>query len=166
MGQKDYLFKHSPWEESTRIPLVVRVPGVAEHPVSLIDLYPTPVDLCDLKGDTFKNKKGLPLDGHRVRQFLKNPKTEEWAGPNGALTTIFAYNSKRFDELKRENFDPDNQHWVYRTKRWRYIRYNDGQEELYDHDNDPRELKNLADSPEYQKIKVKLNKEMQNLRKK
>ena len=69
MGQKDYLFKNSPWEESTRVPLVIRAPGVAkpggiaEHPVSLIDLYPTLADLCGLEGDTRKNEKGAPLDG-------------------------------------------------------------------------------------------------------
>ena len=61
MGEKDYLYKNSLWQESTRIPLVIRAPGVAqpgtvsEHPVSLIDIYPTLVDLCGLTGETMKN---------------------------------------------------------------------------------------------------------------
>jgi arylsulfatase A-like enzyme len=47
LGEKDYLFKNSLWEESTRVPLIIRSPGVDEpgstvnHPVSLIDVYPT-----------------------------------------------------------------------------------------------------------------------------
>lgn len=47
MGQKEYLFKNSPWEESCRVPLIVRAPGaakrggMAEHPIGLIDIYPT-----------------------------------------------------------------------------------------------------------------------------
>ena len=39
-----------------------------------------------------------------------------------------------------------------RTPRWRYIRYRDGSEELYDHQNDPWEWKNLASDPQYQNV--------------
>ena len=61
-GQKDFLFKNSPWEESTRIPSssARRRPqagGRCDHPVSLIDVYPTLVDLCRLTGDMRKNAK-------------------------------------------------------------------------------------------------------------
>lgn len=55
LGKKDYLFKNSLWEESTRIPIVIRAPGIGrpgarvEQPVSLIDIYPTLVDLCALR---------------------------------------------------------------------------------------------------------------------
>lgn len=144
MGQKDFLFKQSPWEESTRIPFVVRAPGVtkaggiAEHPVSLIDLYPTLVDLCGLKGDTKKNNQGHDLDGFSVRPFLENPQAEHWEGPDGALSTI------------------RGEHWTYRTKRWRYIRYKNGEEELYDHENDPHEWINLAALPECAAIRKSL----------
>jgi arylsulfatase A-like enzyme len=95
MGQKDYLFKNSPWEEGTRIPFVVRAPGVAkaggvaEHPISLIDLYPTLIDLCGLPKETRKNENGAKLDGHSVRPFLENPETRTWNGPEGALYIIY-----------------------------------------------------------------------------
>ena len=44
MGEKEYLFKFTPWEESVRIPLVVAGPGVAQglecaRPVALLNLY-------------------------------------------------------------------------------------------------------------------------------
>ena len=51
MGEKDYLYKNSLWQESTRIPLIIRSPGTSQagafstQPVSLIDLYPTLIDL-------------------------------------------------------------------------------------------------------------------------
>lgn len=165
MGQKDYLFKNSPWEESCRIPFVVRAPGVAkagavaEHPISLIDLYPTLADLCGLSGDTRKNEQGAPLDGHSVRPFLEDPQCREWDGPDGALSMIYVGDSKKEYSAEEKN-DLANQHWSYRTERWRYIRYNDGQEELYGHQKDPREWTNLADLPEYKTIKEKLNQEM------
>jgi arylsulfatase A-like enzyme len=144
MGQKDFLFKGAPWEEATRIPFIVRAPGVskaggvAEHPVSLIDLYPTLVDLCGLEGDTKKNENGHDLDGFSVRPFLEDPKSGSWDGPEGALSTV------------------KGEHWTLRTKRWRYIRYSNGEEELYDHDRDPHEWTNLAESAEHSIIKAEL----------
>ena len=154
MGEKDYLFKNSLWEESARVPLVIRAPGtakaggIAEHPVSLIDIYPTLVDLCGLKGDTRKNEQGAKLDGHSLRPFLVDPKCEKWDGPDAALTMIYAG--------KGTAGQPDKQHWSVRTRRWRYIRYNNGMEELYDHDQDPYEWTNLAGKPEYAIMKAEL----------
>jgi len=154
MGEKDYLFKNALWEESTRVPLVIRAPGVAqpggfaEHPVSLIDIYPTLVDLCGLEGDTRKNNKGAKLDGHSLRPFLKDPKSETWDGPDAALTMIYAGN-------KTAN-DPAKQHWSVRTKKWRYILYSNGSEELYDHDTDPYEWTNLSGDTRYSKIETAL----------
>ena len=162
MGQKDYLFKNSLWEESARIPFIVRAPGVAqpggvaEHPVSLIDLYPTLADLCGLKSDTRKNDQGAKLDGHSVRPFLENPTSGKWDGPDAALTMVYAG--------PETNWDPGKQHWSVRTERWRYIRYNNGAEELYDHEKDPREWANLATSPEYAAIKASLLKTMLDMR--
>ena len=168
MGQKEYLFKNSPWEESTRVPFVVRAPGVtragkvAEHPISLIDLYPTLVDLCGLPKETRKNDQGAKLDGHSVRPFLENPKAGTWEGPEGALTMIYVGDAKIPYSLEEKN-DMANQHWSYRTERWRYIRYSNGSEELYDHENDPREWTNLASSPEHAAIKKSLNEQMSEL---
>ncbi len=165
MGQKDYLFKNSPWEESCRVPFVVRAPGVAkpggvaEHPISLIDLYPTLADLCGLEGDTRKNDNGAKLDGFSVRPFLENPTSGKWDGPEGALTMIYVGDSKKTYTPEEKN-DLNNQHWTLRTERWRYIRYSDGSEELYDHENDPHEWSNLANSPEHAAIRKLLNQQM------
>lgn len=162
MGQKDFLFKNSLWEESTRVPFIIRAPGigkpggVAEHPVSLIDLYPTLIDLCGLEGDTRKNEKGALLDGFSVRPFLENPATGKWDGPDAALTMVNADENAIVDLPDEDYNNPLRQHWSVRTKRWRYIRYNNGMEELYDHDSDPYEWINLADNPEYEQHKENL----------
>ncbi|MEO0966610.1 MAG: sulfatase [Planctomycetota bacterium] len=145
LGEKEQLFKGSPWEESTRVPLIVRAPGVtpegadAGHPVSLVDLYPTLIDLCGLEGDTRKNAKGKPLDGFSMRPFLENPEHGVWDGPPSALTMVYGGWDYR---------DTTDQHnWTLRSQRYRYIRYRDGGEELYDHDADPHEWHNLANDP-------------------
>ncbi|MEN8253838.1 MAG: sulfatase-like hydrolase/transferase [Verrucomicrobiota bacterium] len=147
LGEKDFLFKNSPWEESTRVPLVIRIPGmakaggIAEHPVSLVDLYPTLADLCGLEGDTRKNEKGARLDGHSLRPFLEDPESDKWKGPNAAVTVV------------------GKDHWSVRTRRWRYIRYKNGAEELYDHDDDPNEWTNLAGNPDFAEQKQTLHRQ-------
>lgn len=136
--------------------MIIRAPGISQagrrtqQPVSLIDVYPTLVDLCNLQGDTRKNDQGAPLDGFSMRPLLANPETGQWDGPDGALTMRFAG--------PQNNHVPTKQHWAYRTERYRYIIYNDGNEELYDHANDPHEWHNLASNPEFKALKAQLNK--------
>ena len=168
MGQKKWLFKNSPWEESCRVPFIVRAPGVAkpggiaEHPVSLIDLYPTLIDLCGLESDTRKNAKGAHLDGFSVRPFLENPSAGKWDGPEGALTMVFASENSKEPMTEKALANPAMQHFSLRTERWRYIRYNNGMEELYDHNNDPNEWTNLADNPEFDVQKTSLRNQLLN----
>jgi arylsulfatase A-like enzyme len=162
MGEKDYLFKNSPWEESTRIPLVVRAPGVArpgsrvDHPVSLIDVFPTLIDLCNLQGDVRKSEAGVPMDGFSLRPFLRDGNTGRWNGPEGALSLV-----GNAHYLGRT--EPLEQSYSYRTKDWRYIRYSHGAEELYDHRNDPYEWHSLATDEKHAKQKNELKAQMMQL---
>ena len=121
LGEKGITGKNSLWERSTRVPLVFAGPGVTRgakcgQPSELLDLYPTLADLC-----------GLPvpagLEGHTLRPQLENAQA---ARPWPAITTHNVGN-----------------HSV-RSERWRYIRYADGLEELYDLQTDPNEWTNLA----------------------
>lgn len=132
-GEKNNWSKGSLREGSAHVPLVIAGPGIAPqqictHPVSLLDLYPTLVDLAGLPAKA-------ELDGMSLAPLLKNP-TAAWDRP--ALTSAGFKNH------------------ALRTDRWRYIRYADGAEELYDHSNDPQERTNLADRPEAAKIKTEL----------
>jgi arylsulfatase A-like enzyme len=142
-GEKEALSKNTLWENSTRVPLVIRVPGLAssagqqvDEPVGLIDLFPTIRDLCGLTSDTKKNAQGADLDGHSLRPLLENPIAGLWQGPDVALSMVSTENS---DDRLSKNF-------AVRSKDWRYIRYANGQEELYDLVNDPYEFTNLIDS--------------------
>lgn len=126
LGDKESCVKFTLWEKANHIPFIIVAPGVTEpgsrcdRPVSLVDVYPT---LLELAGLPPKND----LDGRSLVPLLKNPH-QQW---QPAIMT----NGK-------------GNHAI-RSSRWRYIRYNDGSEELYDLDKDPWEWTNLAANPEY-----------------
>ncbi len=146
MGEKNYLYKNSLWQESTRIPLIIRAPGVAQgggradQPVSLIDIYPTLIDLCGLRGNTTKNEQGHSLDGHSLKPLLEEPQKGHWSGPGSALTALYKWRMK---------YDPSQESYSLRAKDWRYIRYENGKEELYFTRDDPHEWTNLAADSEH-----------------
>ncbi|MGK0254848.1 MAG: arylsulfatase A-like enzyme [Mariniflexile sp.] len=155
MGEKQYLFKNSPWEESARIPMIIKTPSSRaglkiEQPISLIDLYPTLTDYCNLKGTNKINAQGGDLGGYSLRPFIEEyPKL--WKGPKGALTVVGNYGV---------DIPTEKQNFSYRTKDWRYIRYSNGQEELYDHTTDAYEWHNLAYTKKNKKTKNRLATEM------
>lgn len=132
-GEKLHWRKFALWEEATRSPLMFVVPGTTKpggrctRPVSLLDIYPTLVELCNI------DDSHLGLEGNSLVALLENPRTP-WKQP--ALTTFTR-----------------DEHSV-RSERWRYIRYRDATEELYDHENDELEWENLANEPRYATVKA------------
>jgi arylsulfatase A-like enzyme len=152
LGEKDLLFKHTLWEESTRIPFIFKVPGFTppggkcNQPVSLIDIYPTLADLCHLEGSNLKGEAGKPLDGHSLRSMLGDPGSDRWSGPEVALSAILSDRVREGNHIPMEAAD---QHFSVRSLHWRYSLANDGTEELYDHRADPNEWYNLAGKAEH-----------------
>jgi arylsulfatase A-like enzyme len=134
LGEKQHWRKFALWEEATRSPLIWIVPGltkpgsVCNRTVDFMHIYPT---LCDLTGVAPPKH----LEGPIIRPLLTDP-AAAWDRP--AITTYL-----------------HNNHAV-RTERWRYIRYHDGGEELYDESADPLEWTNLVDKPEHAAIKSEL----------
>jgi len=178
MGQKEYLYKNSPWEASTRIPLLIRDPyrtkpgSKVDHPVSLIDIYPTFIDLCTLEGSTVRDEAANTPEGFSLKPLIEKPSKARWTGPDGALTMLGASintpiegvgistNPRALWHIQIKGELPDSmimhQNYCYRTKDWRYILYRNGKEELYDHRNDPGEWYNLALDKSYGEVKNKL----------
>ncbi len=124
------------------MPGVAKVGGTCSRPVSLIDLYPTLIDLCGLSGNTKKSEEGHSLDGHSLKPLLVDPDHGHWTGPDTVLTAL-----SKWGKLP----DPAQQSYSLRSQEWRYIRYENGKEELYHTSNDPLEWNNLAGVAEYAK---------------
>lgn len=134
LGEKSHWRKFALWEEPTRTVFLWKVPGltpagsVSERPVDYLNIYPT---LCSLTG--------LPRPGHLegfdMTPLLGDP-AADWDQP--AVTTQGRGNhSVRFGD-------------------WRYIRYANGEEELYDQSTDPLEYTNLASDPDNAAVKTDL----------
>ena len=139
LGEKQHWGKWTGWERSTRVPMIIAPPkdrknvfsaggSRCDQPVGLIDLYPTLIDLCRVSGPG-------ELDGESLVPLLQNPDRKT----SRALVTMF---------------DPGNA--SLRTVHWRYIRYADGSEELYDMQSDPNEWHNLAGDERYSEQKSQL----------
>jgi arylsulfatase A-like enzyme len=145
LGEKQHWGKWTGWERSTRVPLII-VPANkfadrfapagsrCDQPVSLIDLYPTLTELCDVAPPD-------KLDGQSLVPLLSEPSR---ATGRSVITT----------------FDPGNT--SLRTRHWRHLRYADGSEELYDHRKDPHEWDNLANSTDHAETKKRLTDKLNN----
>jgi arylsulfatase A-like enzyme len=131
LGEKEHWGKWTGWERSAKVPLIIVPPkqraaefannARCDQPVGLIDLYPTLIDLCGIKSPA-------KLSGQSLAPLLRSPQKTT----GRALVTMFGKNNVSL-----------------RTERWRYIRYEDGAEELYDLIKDPNEWDNLERNPEY-----------------
>jgi arylsulfatase A-like enzyme len=136
LGEKLHWRKFSLWERSTRNLLMMNIPGVTKpggrcaRTVTLLDIYPTMVEAL-----------GAPprkdLDGQSLMPLLRDPGAQR---KEPAITTFGRAN-----------------HTV-RTERWRYIRYRDQSEELYDHASDPNEWNNIAGDPKQSTVKTEISK--------
>lgn len=133
LGEKEHWQKFTGWRIGARVPLMIRVPAgapglpagtrpgaICQSPVNLVDLYRTLIDLCGLPG-----KPGISPNS--LTPLLRDPGA---AWPHPSITHLD---------------HPEN--LAISTRRWRYIHYKGGEEELYDIETDPYEWANLAGDP-------------------
>ncbi len=133
--------KQSLFEQVARVPMLIAAPGAkgngkaTQRVVELIDVYPTLASLCGLTPPAY-------LQGTDLTPLLNNPK-EKWDRP--AFTQVMRSRSIEGRSV--------------RTERWRYTEWDGGKAgaQLYDHRKDPHEYKNLADDPQFRKVREELS---------
>lgn len=141
LGEHSCWAKGTLWEGEIRVPMIISHPGHKEHHgntcstiTEFVDFYPTIAELCGLE-----DKKPEILQGKSLVDYIV--KADMPVGDFVAYTVTNGGKS-----------------YSIRTNQWRYTRWDNqvmkGNEELYDHDNDPEEHNNLAYHPEYREVLV------------
>lgn len=140
LGEHGAVDKRAMWEESIRVPLLVRYPPlfpagrVVEEMALHLDLAPSILDVCGAR----------PLEGIHGRSWKRLAAGEKvpWR-----TSWLYAYNYER-----QFPYTPNVR--GVRTDRWKYVRYPHGdggpdrwKAELYDLREDPRETRNRVDDP-------------------
>lgn len=143
LGHKSHWEKFALWEQASHVPLVfvdtrtdrlqsrealIQSNTRCGQPASLLDIFPTLCDVCQLQ-------KPETLDGKSLVPCFVDP------GREVNKTVVVTHG--------RGNH-------AVRSRRWRYLQYADGSEELYDHKNDPNEFENLAESKDFATVKAEL----------
>ncbi len=134
LAEKQHWAKRTLWEESTRVPLLFAGPGIkpgksCREAASLIDVFPTLVELCKLPENS-------DLEGISLAAQLDDPATPR---DRPAITSSYFGNHS------------------IRSRDWRLIVYQDGAKELYDHRTDPDEFHNLANDPTHKAVRDQLS---------
>jgi arylsulfatase A-like enzyme len=141
IGEKENWEKFALWDQTTRVPLFIHAPGLSRdgaatrQPATLTDIYPT---LCELAGLPVPNQCG----GTSLVPQLKNPESPR----NRPALSAFQFWGENTPSL------------AVADARYRFIRYGNGFEELYDLKNDPHEFTNLAEDPRLARVKARLGK--------
>ncbi|MFW5830849.1 MAG: sulfatase [Prolixibacteraceae bacterium] len=153
LGEHNCWSKVSLWEGSVRIPLIISAPGYEknygttnETIAELIDLYPTLTELCG-----FADRQPAILQGKSLMGYLSGEKKKD---PDACAFTV-SYGGRDA---------------TIRTDRWRYTRWGEGidqgNEELYDHKNDPEEFVNLAEDANFQSVMIEMRTRFEQAREK
>lgn len=140
LGEHDFWAKVSLHDESAAVPLIIRMPGkkpaVCHSLVELLDLYPTLSNLCGLEVPKH-------LQGKDISMMMTDPTKE-------VRSAAFSVNGKGF---------------LLREQDWAYIAYGkngQGDEELFDMKQDPKQFTNLAKDPKHAQIIARFQKQMAN----
>lgn len=139
LGERGWWNKSTVFELSARAPMIVYDPQmkakgkVTNRLVEFVDIYPTLVELAGLKALQ-------KLEGRSFVPLLNNPQLK--------------WKEAAYTQVQRGKIAG----YSVRTERWRYTEWDEGRQgaELYDHQTDPNEYRNLANDPKHQTIVQRL----------
>lgn len=156
LGEKNLWQKMSIFEESARVPMIISVPDnrangqTCSRPVELVSLHKTLTDLCGVS-------PASRVEGHSLRPLVETP-AAKWK--HAAYSQVTRDIESEVPGPGKRKSKEQIMGRSVRTDRWRYTEWDGGRcgSELYDHDNDPQEMRNLARNPNQAKVAEKMHK--------
>jgi uncharacterized sulfatase len=150
LGEHGLWQKQSLFEESSRVPLMISVPGMktageaSPRVAELVDVYPTVAGLCGLKAPE-------NLAGKSLEPLLAKP---DAAWDKVAVTQVQRGGGQPTKAKAAKEVPTTFKGYSVRNDRYRYTEWDGGKRgaELYDHESDPQEITNLADKPEMKEV--------------
>lgn len=133
LGEHRWRYKLTPYEETIRVPMVMRYDALMEAPAS-IDGLTLNIDLAPTFADVAGIDPGSPVEGRSLLPLLRGRET--------VWRRDFLIESLQIDRGGNEPEVPT--YCALRTSRWKFVRYQTGELELYDLATDPFELENLS----------------------
>lgn len=146
MGDHGVYFKSTMYEGSAGIPMIMKGPdipagGRSETIVSLVDVYPTVLDCVGIEPDEYDQS----LPGSSLLPYVKGRHEERTAFSEyysqGIYTAMF----------------------MLRRNQYKYIHYEGERPQLFDLSNDPLEERDLAQKPEYRRVVVEMEADLQKI---
>ena len=144
LGEHGHWQKQTLFNDATRVPLIIAGPGILKDkkienaPVELVDLYPTLMDLVEMKTPTFVEGKSLtPMLKNINRSVRQSALSELQVNTKSGIAQGYSIKTNR-----------------YRLSRWKH--QGTYSYELYDHETDKKELNNLANHIDYIQVKDSL----------
>jgi N-acetylglucosamine-6-sulfatase len=146
--------KMLPYDPSSQVPLIVRGPGLppgtrSQALVGNVDIAPTILELAQAE-------PGRIVDGQSLLPFAREPSRQS------GRPLLHETGGRRFafgrdqDAAGPAAVEPVLNYKAARTSRWLYIRYEQGERELYDHRADPEQLHSLHADPRYRRVRAAL----------
>jgi iduronate 2-sulfatase len=162
LGEHGQWMKQTLFEPACRVPLLFAGAGIetrgrgCPRTVEHLDIYPTLIDLCALRGTPTN------LQGQSLLPLLNNP-SASWNKP--AISQVYRFGGKNIPEAFRGPGGKSVMAYSIRNERYRYSSWGRGAdgEELYDYQTDPREMHNLAQDPAAEPVKRELRASLESI---
>ncbi|MEO1029995.1 MAG: sulfatase [Bacteroidota bacterium] len=146
LGEKGWFDKRYMYEESLAMPLMVKYPGAIKSG-TVIDAMTQNLDFAETFLDYAQVEIPRDMQGKSLRPLLEN--TFEGDAFRDAVYYHY-YDYPAFHMVKK--------HYGVRTERYKLMHFYDDIDtwELYDLEEDPKEIQNQIDNPKYDEVKAKL----------